>query len=71
MLLARAKVNRDMGSGNCSPDGTTLIMGLIFFIFIGAMGGLFSRKKENREAAFFVASGIVIGGTLITWALAC
>lgn len=46
-------------------------MGLIIFIFIGAMGGLFSRKKENREAAFFVASGIVIGGTLLTWALAC
>jgi hypothetical protein len=47
---------------SCSPDGATIPGLILLGLVIASTGGLFSKNKENRNAALIVGMSVSFGG---------
>lgn len=55
----------------CNPDGFTIVGLLILVGFIGVMGGLLSKDKDQRKSALVASTAIVLGSSVFLYITNC
>ena len=64
-------MDNSLMSGNCNPDGSTIFYFIVLIIFLAAIGGLFSKKKEARTTALTASFFAVLGSVIAIYYVSC